>query len=286
MSARGWLLFATLGIVWGLPYLLIKMSVAELPVAVLVFGRVAVGAAVLLPFALRAFPAATLWQHRGPLLAFAVLEFALPWGLLSHAEKSIDSATAGLLMATIPAITVILGRLTGDTERLAWRRTAGLALGFAGVAVLAGPAWRGDGLAIVEVLIAASAYAAAAVVAGRRLQQVPALPMTAACLAIAAIIYLPAAAATWPAAWPSTRTLLAMSLLSVVCTALAFVWFFGLLREVGVHRAVVVTYVNPAVAVAAGAAVLSEPITGLTVVAFMLILAGSFLATLSGDNWR
>jgi drug/metabolite transporter (DMT)-like permease len=279
VTARGWLLFATLSVVWGLSYLLIKIAVAGLSVPVLVFARVSIGALVLLPFAIRGFPISILFKHWRPLVAFATFEFALPWGLLSHAEVRISSSTAGLLMATIPVLAVVIGRLTGSDEVIGLRRSAGLALGFAGVFVLAGPDWTTDLVAMLEVLGAASAYAAGGLVAGRGLKAVPALPMTAVCLVIAALMYLPAAVIAWPETLPSARSLVALGLLAVVCTSLAFVWFFGLIREVGVSRAMVITYVNPAVAVVAGVLVLSEPFTMLTFVAFGLILMGSLLAT-------
>lgn len=278
MTARGWLLFATLSVVWGMPYLLIKIVVAELPVAVLVFARVGIGALVLLPFAVRGFPTATLLRHWRPVLAFAVLEFALPWGLLSHAETRISSSMAGLLMATIPVIAIVVGKLAGGGEPIGMRRAAGLALGFAGVFVLAAPDWQGEWLPVLEVLGAAAAYATAAVVASRSLGTVPALPMTAVCLAIAALMYLPPALLAWPSSWPTARAMTALGLLAVVCTALAFVWFFWLIREVGLNRALLITYVNPAIAVVAGVAFLSEPLTPAVLAAFGLILAGSLLA--------
>lgn len=279
MTTRGWLLFVTLSIVWGLSYLLIKIAVAELPVPVFVFARVSIGALVLVPFAIRAFPISILIEHWRPLVAFAIFEFALPWGLLSHAEVSISSSTAGLLMATIPVLAVVIGRLAGSKEIIGMRRSVGLALGFAGVFVLASPDSSGDLVAMLEVLGAAAAYAAGGLIAGRALKPVPALPMTTVCLVIAALMYLPVAAMVWPETLPSVRALVALGLLAVVCTSLAFVWYFGLIREVGVSRAMVITYVNPAVAVIAGVVVLSEPFTTLTFVAFGLILVGSFLAT-------
>jgi drug/metabolite transporter (DMT)-like permease len=278
MTPRGWLLFATLSVIWGLPYLLVKISAAELPVAVLVFARVGVGALVLLPFAVRGFPAAALARHWRPLLAFATLEFALPWGLLSHAAPRIHSSTAGLLMAAIPVLAIVIGKLAGNTEPLGTRRIAGLALGFAGVFALVGPVWSGEWFPVLEVLCAAAAYATAALVAERHLHDVPALPMTTVCLGTAALMYLPAAAMAWPDALPSMRALAALAILAVACTSLAFVWFFLLIREAGVGRAVLITYINPAVAVIAGAVVLSEPVTPGMLAAFGLILAGSLLA--------
>ena len=278
MSPRGWLLFVALGVVWGLPYLLIKVAVAEVSVPVLVFARVLLGAVILLPFAVSR-GLTRVFRYWRPLTAFSILEFILPWGLLSHAEVRLTSSMAGLLMATIPIFVIVLEKLAGSTERVGLRRAAGLALGFGGVFVLARPGLDGDSWAVLEVLLAAVCYATAAIVAARALGSVPALPMITWALALAALVYLPAAVATWPGAMPSLRAIGALAGLAVVCTALAFWWFFALIREVGAPRAVVVTYANPAVAVAAGVLALGEPLTASIVVALMLILGGSALAT-------
>jgi drug/metabolite transporter (DMT)-like permease len=110
--------------------------------------------------------------------------------------------------------------------------------------------------------------------------------MTAVCLGAAAIVYAPAAALTWPASTPSAAVLGSLAGLGVLCTAIAFVVFFQLIEEVGPARATVITYVNPAVAVALGVAVLGEPLTPTILGAFVLILAGSVLATRSGQPAR
>jgi drug/metabolite transporter (DMT)-like permease len=280
MSRRGWLLFAAMSLIWGIPYLLIKVAVEGVPVPVLVFVRTALGAAVLLPIALRAGAGlAGLRAHWRPLLAFAAIEMMVPWFLLSDAERHLTSSLTGLLIAASPVVAVVLARLTGDRERLTVLRWVGLAVGLAGVAVLAAPALTGGApWPIAEVLLVAVCYATAPLIAARRLADVPPLPLTAACLALAAVVYTPAAVLTWPDAWPPARVLLALAGLAFVCTALAMVLFFSLIREVGGPRAVVITYVNPAVAVAAGAVVLGEPVTVRMLVAFALILAGSVLA--------
>jgi drug/metabolite transporter (DMT)-like permease len=280
MSGRGWVLFALMGVLWGIPYLMIKVAVEGVSVPMVVFARTAVGAAILLPLALRAGRPTWLRERWRPLLAFAVIEIMIPWGLLSEAERHITSSMTGLLIAASPIIAVLVGRISGDAEQLGPARWAGLATGLAGVAVLAGPA-LGDGSpwAIVEVLLVAVCYATAPIIAARRLSDVPALPMTAVCLSGAAVVYAPAAVLTWPTTLPDGRVLAALAGLAVLCTALAFLVFFALIREVGPSRALVFTYVNPAVAVTAGVLVLGEPLTSSILVAFALILAGSVLAT-------
>jgi drug/metabolite transporter (DMT)-like permease len=280
VSGRGWVLFALMGVLWGIPYLMIKVAVEGVSVPMVVFARTAVGAAILLPLALRAGRPTWLRERWRPLLAFAVIEIMIPWGLLSEAEQHITSSMTGLLIAATPIVAVLVGRLTGDAERLGAARWAGLAIGLVGVAVLAGPA-LGDGSpwAIIEVLLVAVCYATAPIIAARKLADVPALPMTAVCLAGAAIVYAPPALLTWPQTLPDVRVLAALAGLAVLCTALAFLVFFALIREVGPSRALVFTYVNPAVAVTAGVLVLGEPLTASILVSFALILAGSVLAT-------
>ncbi len=280
MSGRGWMLFSAMGVLWGIPYLLIKVAVEGVSVPVLVFARTAIAAAVLLPLALRSGRPTWLRERWVPLLAFATIEIMIPWALLSDAERHITSSMTGLLIAASPILAVLIGRLTGDAERLSLARWAGLAVGVVGVAVLAAPA-LGDGSpwAIVEVLLVAVCYATAPIIAARRLSDVPALPMTAVCLGGAALVYAAPAALTWPQTLPDAPVLAALVGLAVFCTALAFLVFFALIREVGTSRALVFTYVNPAVAVTAGVLVLGEPLTVTIVVSFALILAGSVLAT-------
>src|SRR6266536_2599482 len=237
-------------------------------------------AVMLIPLALRSGQLGALRAHWRPLVAFAALEMIVPWGLLSQAERELPSSLAGLLIAAVPIISVVVARLTGGTERLSLRRWAGLVVGLAGVAVLAAPDLSGgSAVAVVEVLLVAFCYATAPLIAARKLADVPALPMTAACLSLGALVWLPPALATWPSRVPSGRALGALAALGVICTAFAFLVFLALIREAGTSRAMVFTYVNPAVAVAAGVAFLSEPFTVTIAASFALILAGSLLAT-------
>jgi drug/metabolite transporter (DMT)-like permease len=280
LSRKGWVLFAVMCVVWGIPYLLIKVAVGEVSVPVVVFARTALGAVVLLPLALRSGQLGVLRRHWRPLLAFATLEMIVPWGLLSQAERRLPSSLAGLLIAAVPIIGVVIARATGGTERLSPWRWAGLIIGLAGVVVLAAPHLSGgSGWPVAEVLLVALGYASAPLIAARKLADVPALPMTTACLGLAALLYTPAAIMAWPHRVPSGRALAALAGLGLVCTACAFIVFLELIREAGTSRAMVFTYINPAVAVAAGVLLLGEPFTATIAASFALILAGCLLAT-------
>ena len=283
MSRRGWVLFALMSVIWGMPYLLIKVADGGVSVPVLVFARLTVAAALLLPLAIRRRQIGGLWRHWRWLVVFATVEMIIPWALLSDAERHLSSSMTGLLVASVPIIGVVLARLTGGPERLTVARWAGLLIGLAGVAVLAGrDALGGDAWSVAEVVLVAVCYATGPLIANRKLSELPGLGVNAFCLGFAAIVYAPAAALTWPATVPSAQVLASLAALGVICTALAFVLFFQLIAEVGPARATVITYVNPAVAVALGVAVLGEPLTAEMVAAFVLILAGSVLATRPG----
>jgi drug/metabolite transporter (DMT)-like permease len=284
VSLRGWALFAAMSVIWGIPYLLIKVAVEGVSVPVLVLARTAIGAAVLLPVMLYRREWTQVLRHWKPVLAFAFFEMIAAWLLLSDAERRLTSSLTGLLIAATPIVVAVLDRFTGGERRMGPKRMAGLGVGFAGVAVLAGPELTGGSAwSVAEVLLVSTCYAIAPLIAARYLSDVPALPLAAACLAVAAVVYALPAAATWPTEMPSTRVLLAIAALALICTALAFLVFFALIREVGPARALVFTYVNPAVALAAGVLILNEPITVWHLAGLALILTGSVLATRRSD---
>jgi len=280
MTRRGWVLFIALGVIWGVPYLLIKVAVRDLTPATLVFLRTALGAALLLPVVVGRGNVGALLARWRPILLFTIVEMAIPWLLLSHAERRVTSSLAGLFMASVPLIGAVLSRVTGRHEPLGARRVFGLVLGLAGVVALLGlDLGRGDWTAIVELAIVAIGYAVGPMIISRRLSGVPVLDVVAASLALCAIGYAPAGVLALPGTMPGSEVIGAVLVLGIACTAIAFLLFFRLIAEVGPVRATVITYVNPAVAVAAGVALLGEPFTLGTGAGFVLILAGSWLAT-------
>jgi drug/metabolite transporter (DMT)-like permease len=279
------MLFAAMSIIWGIPYLMIKVAVGEVSVPVLVFLRSAIGAAFLLPLALSREARTAIAAHWRPVFAFAGIELVAAWLLLADAERHLSSSFTGLLIAATPMIAAILDRVVGSRERLDPIRVAGLGVGIAGVAVLGGHA-LGEGHAwpVVEVLLVATCYAIGPMIAARYLADVPGPALTSACLGIAAMLCLTPAALTWPDQMISRNAALAIGGLAIICTAVAFVVFFALIREVGPVRAPIITYVNPAVALGAGALVLGEAVTVWNTVGLALILVGSVLATRSGAS--
>ena len=280
MSRRGWALFVAMGVIWGIPYLLIKVADGGVSVPVLVFSRVALGSLLLLPVALRRGELGALRGHWRWLVAFAAFEIVGPFALLSSAEKHLASSTTGLLVAAVPIFGAVLAQLTGGQDRLTPIRWAGLIIGFGGVAVLAGPdAAHGDAASVLEVLGTALGYAIGPLIANRKLAGVPPAAVNTVCLGMAALVYVGPAALTLPHTVPSAEVIASLIALGAICTATAFIVFFALIAEVGPARATVITYVNPAVAVALGVIVLGEQLTPAIGGAFVLILGGSVLAT-------
>jgi len=269
-----------MAVIWGIPYLFIKIAVGELTPASLVFLRTAIGTALLLPLAATRKDLAPLVRHWKWILIYTFAEVAAPWFLISDAERRLSSSLTGLLIAATPSLGAILAWATSGQDRLDRRRIVGLAVGFVGVAALVGLDFRTNDLgAVGEVLLVALGYASGATIISRRLSTLPSLGVVAASLAVTALAYAPVGLAQMPPTLPSPSVMFAVAVLGVVCTALAFVLFFALIAEVGSARATVITYVNPAVALALGVALLGEPLTFGIAIGFVLIVFGSILAT-------
>jgi len=284
MKRRSWALFAGMCIIWGVPYLLIRVAVREFSPAALVFARTAVGGLVLLPFALANGGFGPVLRRWRPLLTFTVIEIGVPWLLLSDAERTLSSSLSGLLVAAVPLVGVAVAFVArSDDAGGGVLRYAGLLLGLVGVIVLLGLDFEHvTARALIEMLLVAIGYAVAPVIMTRRLADLPSYPVIAASLLITAIAYLPYAALHWPA-HITAKPAWSVIGLGVVCTALAFVVFFALIADIGPSRATVFTYVNPAVAVLLGVLLLDEPFTAGIAVGFPLILVGSVLAARHGQ---
>ncbi|MDA8391779.1 MAG: EamA family transporter [Actinomycetota bacterium] len=279
MSSRGWLLFGAMGIIWGIPYLLIKVSVDAVGPASLVFARTAIGAAVLMPIAVVRGHVRPVLQRWRPLLLFTVAELAVPWVLLSYAEERLASSLSGLLVAAVPLAAVLLDRLSGSSERLSRLRALGLVVGLAGVATLVGlDVRRSDLLSVLAIGVVVLGYSTGPLVLSRSLSDLPSLGVLSLSLGLTAVAYLPVAIATQPAKLPPPSVTAAILTLGLICTALGFLLFFELIDEVGPVRATVVAYVNPAVAVLLGVVFLGEPFTAAIAAGFVLVIAGSVLA--------
>ena len=283
MTRRGLILFAALGIIWGVPYLFIKIAVTELSPEFLVLARCVIAAALLLPIAARHRALAPVLRRWKPLLAFTVAEIVLPWYALNAAEVSLPSSTTGLLLASIPIVAIGVVAVLGGGDRIRALNALGIVIGMAGVAVVVGLDLSGNDLGSVALVgVAVVGYAIGPVILARWMHDLPGIGVMAAALGLAGLIYLPIVAITggWPTEVPSAPVITSVLVLAVLCSAVAFLLMFALIAEIGPIRMSAITYVNPAVAVVAGALVLSEVITVFTGLGFILILIGCWFVTL------
>lgn len=285
MSKRGWLLFLALGVIWGIPYLLIRVAVEDLSPAVVVFGRLSLGALVLLPLAIRQGQAGVIRTHWRGILLFAVVEMCIPFGALGIAEQRISSSLAGLLIAAVPMVNAVATyRLGMDTS---WnsRRVGGLFIGLAGVALLVGFDIHADNWWSVAICgFAVIGYACGPIMITKFMNDVPSSGVISWSQTVAAAIYLPFVAVQlstghWNTGTVHVKAWAAVVGLGLVCTAAAFVLLFALVEEAGPSRTTLITYMNPAVAVILGISILDEPFTRGIALGFPLVLIGSFLAT-------
>jgi drug/metabolite transporter (DMT)-like permease len=267
-----------MSVIWGCPYLLIRIAVREVSPATLIFLRTAPAALVLLPLAVHRRALGGLVARWRWLLAFTVAELAVPWLFVGRAEIHLTSSVTGLLIASVPLVGAVLYRALGY-DHFSARRIVGLLIGFAGVAALVGIDLRGADVGpMIEVLVPAVGYAVGPLIISRKLDDLPGIGVITASLAIASVLYAPYAVTHLPSS-VSSEVVGAVLGLALVCTALAFVLFFELIVEVGPARSTVITYVNPAVAILLGVLVLGEPLSWGIVIGFPLILVGSWLAT-------
>lgn len=283
MSRRAWLAFAAMSVIWGVPYLLIRIAVRHgVTPGLLAFGRVALAAVVLLALAWRAGTLRTLRGHWLVLLAYATAEIAIPFPMIAFGEQRVSSSLTAILISTVPLVAAVLAIRFNYSERPTPVRAVGLIIGFAGVVALVGIDVAGSGselLGAAAILVGAVGYAVGATIVRLRLTALDPRATMGASLAIAAALLAPYAALDRPHTVPGAGPLLCVVVLGLLCTALAFVVYTVLIAEAGTSRATVITYVNPLVAVTLGVVLLGEQLGPGAIAGMLLILAGSWLST-------
>lgn len=283
MSRKSALIFALVGFLWGVPYLFIKVAVDEengYAPAIVVFGRVLIGAAILIPLAIKDRSIFAAFRGIKYVAFYAVLEMIIPWILIGTAEQKISSGLAGLLIASVPIWSNIITYLQGDKDALKANRIIGIGIGFIGVVLIVGIetlTGSSDPLSILMVIVAAIGYAYAIIMIRNKLPDVSGIAINAVAMALTAIFYLPFTIALWPDHTVAHAATYSVIALGVFSTGLAFAIFFTLIADIGPTRASLVTYWNTAIAVVLGVIILSEPLTIGMSVGLPLVMLGSWL---------
>jgi drug/metabolite transporter (DMT)-like permease len=280
MTRRGLVLFGLMSVIWGIPYLLIRIAVEEISPAALVLARTSIAVAILLPVALlrvKLRPILVRWRW---LAVFAVVEIAIPWVMLGSAEQHVSSSLAALLISATPLVGAVFALATGGVDRMTRTGFVGLLVGMIGVVAIVGSDFEAnDVTALLQLGVVAVCYAIGPAILARRLDGLSSIGVMSLSLALTALIYVPIAALDWPATVPSRDAIISIAILGVVCTAAAFLIFAALIAEIGPVRSTVITYVNPAVAAFLGVIVLNERFTVAMAIGFGFVIVGSVLAT-------
>ena len=282
MTRKSWIQFGIVGFLWGIPYLLIKVAVADIPPPLIVAGRTLIGAAILIPIAMHKKTIMDAVRGIKYVLPYAVLEMVGPWILITSAEQEISSGLAGLLIATVPIFATIFTSMRGDHSVWQPKRIIGLIVGFIGIIALVGIesiTGSSNPKAIAMVILAAILYAYAVLMVTSNLPGVDGVAINGLAMAITFFVYLPISIAAWPSNPVSFNAIASLIALGVFSTAIAFMLFFIVIVEIGPARGSLTTYVNTAVAVVLGIVILKEPITLGIIVGLPFVVLGSYLAS-------
>lgn len=281
MSRKSLIYFGVVGVLWGIPYLLMKVAVEDFPPAAVVAGRTLVGALILIPIALyrKKFKGAVLGFK---FVAFyALLEMIGPWILISIAAQELNSGLSGLLVSTVPIFATIIISIRGDRSVWESKRIFGIVIGFIGLILVVGIeslTGSSDPLSIAMVIVASMSYAYAVIMVTSNLPLVDGVAINGLAMALTTIFWTPVAIAQWPTSF-SINSAISLIALGIFSTAIAFLVFFKLIDEIGPARGSLVTYLNTAIAVVLGVLILKEPLTVGIIVGLPLVLVGSYLAS-------
>ncbi len=283
MTRRAWGAFAVASVIWGVPYLFIEIAVRHgVTPPALAWGRVTLGAIVLLALAWRAGTLPSLHGRWRWLLAYAVAEICIPFPMLAFGESRVPSSLAAIMVATVPLIGALLAMRFDHSERPTPVRAVGLLIGFCGVIALVGldvAGHRGELLGIGAIMLTATGYAIGPMLVKHRMAGLDPRASQGASLGIAAVLLLPVALLDPPHHVPTAGAIWSVIALGLLCTAGGFVVYAILIGEAGSSRATVITYVNPVVAVTLGVLLLGEQPGAGAIAGLLLILAGGWLAT-------
>jgi drug/metabolite transporter (DMT)-like permease len=290
MTRRAWILMAVLAALWGASYMFIEIALdGGLHDTFIVFARTALGALVLAPVALRRGAFAAARRRLGWLALIALVQIVGPFLLITLGQHHVLSSLAGILVASAPIFTALIAALVVQSERLGGTGTAGLVLGFAGIGLLFGVDLGGDDEAVLGglgILLASLGYAVGALVAKRRLADVPPVGVAGSIMALSALFLLPTLPFSAPADAPGLGVVAALLVLGAGGTGAAFLIFYILNAEIGPGRASVVAYIAPVFSVLYGVTLLDEPFTAGTAGGLLLILVGSWTAAEGRAPWR
>ncbi len=279
-----------LAAIWGVSYVFIKVAVEDIEPAPLMAARALLAGLLLFPYLAITMgsrqAAVALRAHWRPAFVLGALNAAIPFWLVAWGEQHIDSSIAGVAQATVAIFTFLLAARFLPHEAVGLTRIVGVAVGFIGVAVLAGFDPGGGWIAVagtLAVVLSSLSYAGAGVYGQHSVQTVPGPVLATGSMLAGGLILLPLALFQLPARVPDAEAIGALLTLTVVGTTFVQLILFRMLRLYGSRRLSLVTYLIPGFALFYGAVLLDEPITVAALAGLVLILGGVALA--SGEQF-
>ena len=282
MGTRDLLELLVLGAIWGASFLFMRVAAPQFGAIPLIAARVGIGAVFLIAVLARRGGLNRLRAQIAPLTLLGAVNSAIPFSLFAYAVLSVTAGFASVLNSTAPLFGALVAFIW-LRDRPSPMRIAGLLLGFAGVLVLV---WGrlslpGDpgGPAVLAGLTAAVLYGISANYAQTRLSRVDPLVIATGSLIAATVLLMPLALLFWPETPPGRMAWVSAVLLGVICTGIAYIFYFRLLSRIGPAKTLAVTYLIPAFGVLWGYVLLDEPITASMIVGCAVILLGTTLAS-------
>ncbi len=281
-----WPLIILLAAMWGASYLFIKVAVEDIPPAAMTEFRVLGAGILLLGYLMwRMGARRALAELRAawlPCVVLGVINAALPMGLVAWGETHIDSSVAGIAQSTVPLFTFILAAKFLPRERVGLVRVAGVAIGFLGVALLAGFPSKSGWWAVagtLAVVLSSLSYASGGVYGQLQVRGIAGPVLATGNMLAAAVILLPLTFLDPPTELPGTTALAGLAGLILIPTFAGQLLLFRVLGLYGSRKLSIVTYLMPVFAVGYGAALLAEPVTAAMIAGFALILVGAALSS-------
>ena len=284
MKRSSWINFGLVSVLWGVPYLLIRVAVApgQFTPAFVVFSRVTIGAALLIPYAIKRGTFKPALKQFKWVAAYGLLEMVGPWGFISQGETKLNSGLAALLSATVAIWATLLNGALGDKTVFHSSRLIGLAVGFIGICFVVGlesVQGKVNIAAIFLLLLAAMGYAIAPTLVRHKIPDLDGAAVNGLALLTTSIIYLPFAISQWPHHHIRANSIYSIIALGIFPTAICFVFFFKLMADIGIARASLIAYVNTGVAVLLGVIVLHEKLTTGMLIGLPMVMIGSYYAS-------
>lgn len=286
MKLRDLFALVCLAAIWGASFLFLHLAVPQFGAIPLAFVRMASASLFLLPLLLKHRSLHTARGHWRHLILIGFMNFALPFSLWAFAMQILPAGLASVLNATTP--------LWGSLIAALWLQDSpsrsqliGLLLGFVGVAILAAGKDTmgsiGSVLAMLAALLATLAYGLSANYTKHYLGNIPSMTTAGVSQICASLWLLPLACWQWPAQAPHLDAWACVMALGILCTGIANLLYFGLIKQVGPAKAMTTTFMIPAFGILWGSTLLKEPISLTMLAGCMVILAGTLLAT---GAWR